>query len=446
MRRRTRSAENINLYPFDPEIERTLRANLLQRRREMEGQHDGNLPQPPPPPFHHPPPPHFQQFPQVQPGNINNLPLAPPRPSLRAIQRPTIGSSPLCIRLSESARNYELKTLHFNMLPSFHGLPSEDPLSFIREFFSTIQTFPLQGASEEDLRMRCFPHTLKDRAKAWLMNLPEESLATWEEVYDKFITRFYSPQKTGELRSKIMQFFQMDGEPFHECWERFKLLLHQCPHHQFSLELLSQTFYDALTDNCQTLVDTASMGNFNQLTGDAAFRLYEKLAENSQQKSVRRKEHVNEIGTSSSSGATSEMAAQIANLTNVMTNAMALLLDKQSAPKVESCSYCGAMDHNSYSCAYANAYGASNEEANYLGQYGQRPQGSNFQGGFQSNWRNPNTVQGGQGNRPTGPPGFQPRPTFQKQYQAPQFQQQYQAPQFQQQYQAPQPSIPPPPQ
>ena len=121
MRRRTRSAENINLYPFDPEIERTLRANLVQSRREMEGQHDGNLPPPPPPPFHPPPPPHLQQIPQVQPGNINNLPLAPPRPSLRAIQRPTIGSSPICIRLSESARNYELKTLHFNMLPSFHS-------------------------------------------------------------------------------------------------------------------------------------------------------------------------------------------------------------------------------------------------------------------------------------------------------------------------------------
>ena len=129
--------------------------------------------------------------------------------------------------------------------------------------------------------MRCFPHTLKDRAKAWLINLLEGSLNTWDKVYKKFITRFYSPQKTGELRNKIMGFFQQDGEPFHESWEYFKLLLHQCPHHQFSTELLSQIFYDGLNANCQTLVDTAAMGNFNLMSGDEAFSVYERLAENS---------------------------------------------------------------------------------------------------------------------------------------------------------------------
>ena len=147
MRRRSHSADNVELLELNHEIERTCRANRAQRRQEMEqeGQeHCGNF----------------------LPPNQPQPPLAAPRVNLRAIQRPVIGASPLCIRLSDAARNYELKTLHYNILPSFHCLLHEDSLSFIREFFSTVQTFPLQGAQEEDLRMRCFPHTLKDRAKA----------------------------------------------------------------------------------------------------------------------------------------------------------------------------------------------------------------------------------------------------------------------------------------
>ena len=135
---------------------------------------------------------------------------------MRDIQRLVIGASPSCIRLGDAARNYELKAIHFNMLPSFHGLPSEDALTFLREFYTTIQTFPLHGLTEDELRIRCFPYTLEDNAKTWLINLLEGSLGTWEEVYDKFMMRYYSPQKTVDLRSKICSFSQLDRESFHK--------------------------------------------------------------------------------------------------------------------------------------------------------------------------------------------------------------------------------------
>ena len=89
------------------------------------------------------------------------------------------------------------------------------------------------------------------------------------------------------------------------------------------------------------------------------------------------------------------MAKQIANL----STAVMLLLEKQSSPKVETCSYCGGTYHMSFSCAYAISYGAGYEEANYVSQFGKRPQGANFQGGYQHNWRNANAYQGGQGVR-----------------------------------------------
>ena len=131
--------------------------------------------------------------------------------TMREIQTPLIGTSPSYIRLSPAARNYELKNIHFIMLPSFHALPSEDPLTFLREFYTTVQTFPLHGLVEDELRMRCFPYTLKDRAKTWLIDLSEDSLGSWEEIYDKFMMKYYSPQKTVELRSKDLFLLTIGG-------------------------------------------------------------------------------------------------------------------------------------------------------------------------------------------------------------------------------------------
>ena len=97
-----------------------------------------------------------------------------------------------CIQLNEAARNYELKNVHFTMLSFFYGIANEDPLIFIQDFYAIVQTFPLQDLTEDQLRMRCFPYTLKEKAKVWLMTIPPNSLRTWEAVYEKFMGKFYS--------------------------------------------------------------------------------------------------------------------------------------------------------------------------------------------------------------------------------------------------------------
>ena len=88
---------------------------------------------------------------------------------------PIIGTTVSCIQLSEATQKYKLKNVHFTMLPSFYGIPNEDLLIFIWDFYAIVQTFPLQGLTEDQLRMRCFPYTLKNKAKAWLMTLPPNS-------------------------------------------------------------------------------------------------------------------------------------------------------------------------------------------------------------------------------------------------------------------------------
>ncbi|KAH6783205.1 hypothetical protein C2S52_008164 [Perilla frutescens var. hirtella] len=169
--------------------------------------------------------------------------------NMRDFARPVIGASTSCIVLGEAARNYELKNIHFSQLLSFYGMPAEDALNFIWEFYAVVQTFPLQGLNEDQLKMRCFPYTLKDRAKTWFMSLPANSLANWNAVYEKFMAKYYSNQKTQDLRAQIVTFTQSPGESFHEAWDQFRGLQQQYPHHHLAPKLLNQFFYDGLSQN-----------------------------------------------------------------------------------------------------------------------------------------------------------------------------------------------------
>nr|XP_028949313.1 uncharacterized protein LOC114821396 [Malus domestica] len=216
--------------------------------------------------------------------------MAANQDELRALEdfaQPIIPNSPSCILLSTEARNYDLKSSHFHMLPSFYGIPNEDPLAHVKEFYNVVSGLPLQGVSEANLRMRVFPYTLKDKAKSWLMTLAPGSLTTWDAVAKKFLEKFFSTQKTATLRGQIFNFKQDDGEPFNECWERFKGLLLQCPHHGLPFHLQMQIFYDGLTQTCQSTVDNAAGGALKKKNAQESYNIYEMLGSNVQHKDVR---------------------------------------------------------------------------------------------------------------------------------------------------------------
>ena len=69
------------------------------------------------------------------------------------------------------------------------------------------------------------------------MSLPEGSMRTWEDIYNKFIIKYYTQGKPIELRAKISIFVQNDDELFQEAWDRFQSYLTQCPHHQYPINL-----------------------------------------------------------------------------------------------------------------------------------------------------------------------------------------------------------------
>ena len=57
------------------------------------------------------------------------------------------------------------------LLPTFHGMESENPYTHIREFEEVCIMFKEDITAWDLMRLKLFPLTLKDKAKIWLNSL-----------------------------------------------------------------------------------------------------------------------------------------------------------------------------------------------------------------------------------------------------------------------------------
>ena len=66
------------------------------------------------------------------------------------------------------------------LLPTFHGMESENPYAHIKEFEDVCNTFQEEEASIDLIRLKLFPLTPKDKPKAkiWFNSLRPRSIRT----------------------------------------------------------------------------------------------------------------------------------------------------------------------------------------------------------------------------------------------------------------------------
>ncbi|KAL5581832.1 hypothetical protein UlMin_014274 [Ulmus minor] len=162
----------------------------------------------------------------------------------------------------------------------FGGMSKDDPNSHISYFLEVCELFKHNGVSDDAIRLRVFPFSLRDKAKEWLNSLPPGTITTWNELVQKFLAKFFPPAKTAKLRNEITSFTQYDQESLYEAWERFKEILRKCPHHGIPIWLQVSTFYNGLVSNYRAMIDAASGGSLMGKTSEEAHDLLETMADN----------------------------------------------------------------------------------------------------------------------------------------------------------------------
>lgn len=234
----------LELFPFDPEIDRTY--HRRKRDQRMAGEREER--------------------------------------SLRSYIMPTVqGIIQSIVPPPITTNNFEIRPAVISMIQNslqFSGLPSEDPNQHLAKFLNICNTFKVNGASEEAITLRVFPFSLTGRAWNWLDSLPPNSITTWAQLVEKFLGKYFPPSKTGQLRNEITNFRQQEGESLYEAWERMKDLQRRCPHHGLPKEVLLQTFYQGTLQNTKYLLDAAAGGSLMNLSYQGAYEKIEDMANN----------------------------------------------------------------------------------------------------------------------------------------------------------------------
>ena len=104
------------------------------------------------------------------------------------------------------AAHFELKPVMFYMLNSigqFGGMPHEDARQHIRNFLEVCDSFRKQGVHEDVLKLKLFPYSLCDRARAWLSGVPSGLMDSWYDLCKSFLLRHNPPTMNTQLRNEI---------------------------------------------------------------------------------------------------------------------------------------------------------------------------------------------------------------------------------------------------
>ncbi|KAL6310780.1 hypothetical protein AAG906_003707 [Vitis piasezkii] len=197
--------------------------------------------------------------------------------SMRDRMHPPRMSAPSCI--VPPTEQLVIRPHIVPLLPTFHGMESENPYLHIKEFEEVCNTFQEGGASIDLMRLKLFPFTLKDKAKIWLNSLRPRSIRTWTDLQAEFLKKFFPTHRTNGLKRQILNFSTKENEKFYECWERYMEAINACPHHGFDTWLLVSYFYDGMSSSIKQLLETMCRGDFMSKNPEEAMDFLSYVAE-----------------------------------------------------------------------------------------------------------------------------------------------------------------------
>ncbi|KAK8972461.1 hypothetical protein V6N11_070836 [Hibiscus sabdariffa] len=312
---RNRANPSGPIYDLDPEIGRTQRdlkrrVRILMERNGNNGQHpvDGQDP---------PAPAGGAIVPPI-PQNNQQQPVMTVRDYL---PEDLEGLNPAVTIPEFEAEHFELKPVMFNMLNTlgqFGGSPAENARQHLKSFLEICNSFKIHGVSNDVLKLKLFPYSLRDKAKAWMNNLPPGSLQSWTELCRSFLAKFSYNNMTDDLRNQITSFRQEDDEAMHEACECYRDLFRRCPMHGLPEWTQVSIFYNSVNPPTRMMLDASANGTLLDRPPREGLEILEKLAQNDYQHPTSRRGNMRR-GTAQLESSDTNLA-QISTLTNMVKN------------------------------------------------------------------------------------------------------------------------------
>ncbi|KAL6342190.1 hypothetical protein AAG906_006804 [Vitis piasezkii] len=84
-----------------------------------------------------------------------------------------------------------------SILVQFGGLANDDPNLHIANFLEICDTFKHNGVIDDAIRLRLFPFSLNNKAKAWLISLPPGTITTWDGLLEAHMKQTHPNKNQG---------------------------------------------------------------------------------------------------------------------------------------------------------------------------------------------------------------------------------------------------------
>jgi hypothetical protein len=119
---------------------------------------------------------------------------------------------------------HQLLTFPQGLLPTFSGDGSIDPKKHVEIFLSLCE---IHLVEHDDVMVRLFLQTLTDQDHEWYMSLPINSISTFDDFEDMFLTMYVPPKAYHTLRTKFTQIRLKKCERIMDFNFRFLRMLNQ---------------------------------------------------------------------------------------------------------------------------------------------------------------------------------------------------------------------------
>ena len=305
----------------------------------------------------------------------------PPTPG-SAIRAPNLGDS-------FSVKGHHLKLIQDNQ---YDGRAKSDPHKHISKFTDLCKMFKYADVSEDNVKLSLFPSSLTGEARAWFEELDENTITTWTQLRDAFVSRFFPPGLARKLLRDIQGFKQEEGEQLVEAWKRLKEMIRKCHGNGLNKGDIVEIFFYGLNKSSQKDLDLAGGGNFLYKSTNDAYKMMEdmveaSLARDGDEKDKKMRRTVANIESSVESEVISELKALSNRFTRLENRFSAM--DKELNAIANGCDNCFG-PHYTEECDQVEV-----KEANYItnqyrggyqrGLFQRNPGNSNFNPRFNAN-------------------------------------------------------------
>ncbi|KAK8684709.1 hypothetical protein V6N13_040725 [Hibiscus sabdariffa] len=313
-------------------------------------------------------------------GNVGNGENAPRPRAIRDHLNPILDDlNPGIVAPEIQAAHFELKPVMFNMLNSIGQFGGQ------------------QGVHEDVLKIKLFPYSLRDRARAWLSGVPAGSMESWSDLCKSFLLRYNPPTMNTQLRNDIASFRQADDESMYECWDRYKSLLRKCSNHGFQDWTQVVMFYNGVNAPTRMMLDASANGTLLDKSPSEAFDILDRITNNDYQFPSSR------LGTGRKAPGVLELdakdsvAAQLSAITNMLKSLQRSNEVKDVKAASSTCLLCHG-NHHEHECP------SNQESINYVGNQN-RGNNNPYSNTYNQGWRqHPNFSWGNQGTNNSSQP------------------------------------------